>query len=84
VSIQSKFLRPLSSILATAVSPAGPAPMMAAECMCERGDRGDARCSSEEALVKPLTGIMYGENSKYVRIIVGLHKKVIFRSDGAC
>ena len=81
VSIQSRFLRPLSNMLATAVSPAGPAPMMAAECMCARGDRED---SSEEALVKPLPGIMYGLNFKYVRIIAGLRKKVIFGSDGAC
>ena len=46
VSIQSRFLRPLSNMLATAVSPAGPAPMMAAECMFVRGDRGDASCDS--------------------------------------
>ena len=38
VSIQSRSLRPLSNMLATAVSPAGPAPMMAAECMCARDD----------------------------------------------
>ena len=66
VSIQSKFLRPLSNILATAVSPAGPAPMIAAECMCARGDRGDAR------------RMMYGQNFKYVRIIAGICEKVRF------
>jgi hypothetical protein len=63
-------------MLATAVSPAGPAPMMAAECMCARADSGDARRGSREPLVRPLTGIMYGQNFKYVRIIAGMREKV--------
>ena len=61
VSIQSRFLRPLSNMLATAVSPAGPAPMMATECMCVRGDGRDARCGRGRPLI---ILIIFGEAPK--------------------